>query len=152
MTPGPISQKVVVAKSEIVREMLAGIRTLPLDSERDFRADPRMVAAGESYLRRGIEALIDLGRHLLARVFGKLVPEYAEVAAELGRRGVLDPAIATRLRVMARYRNRLVQFYDEVTPAELYRILSSELADIEEALAGLLSWVAQHPEQVDTSL
>jgi uncharacterized protein YutE (UPF0331/DUF86 family) len=152
VTPGPISQKVVVAKSEIVREMLAGIRTLPLDSERDFRADPRMVAAGESYLRRGIEALIDLGRHLLARGFGKLVPEYAEVAAELGRRGVLDPAIATRLRVMARYRNRLVHFYDEVTPAELYRILSSELADIEEALAGLLSWVAQHPEQVDTSL
>jgi uncharacterized protein YutE (UPF0331/DUF86 family) len=152
VTPGPISQKVVVAKSEIVREMLAGIRTLPLDSERDFRADPRMVAAGESYLRRGIEALIDLGRHLLARGFGKLVPEYAEVAAELGRRGVLDPAIATRLRVMARYRNRLVHFYDEVTPAELYRILSSELADIEEALAGLLSWVAQHPVQVDTSL
>ena len=152
MTPGPISQKVVVAKSEIVREMLAGIRTLPLGSERDFRADPRMVAAGESYLRRGIEALIDLGRHLLARGFGKLVPECAEVAAELGRRGVLDPAIATRLRVMARDRNRLVHFYDEVTPAELYRILSSELADIEEALAGLLSWVAQHPEQVDTSL
>ena len=64
--PGPISQKVVVAKSEIVREMLAGIRTLPLGSEPGFRADPRMVAAGESYLRRGIEALIDLGRHLLA--------------------------------------------------------------------------------------
>jgi len=80
------------------------------------------------------------------------VPEYAEVAAELGRRGVLDPAIATRLRVMARDRNRLVHFYDEVTPAELYRIRSSELADIDEALAGLLSWVAQHPEQVDTSL
>jgi uncharacterized protein YutE (UPF0331/DUF86 family) len=152
VTPGPISEKVVAARSEMVREMLAGIRTLPLDSERDFRADPRMVAAGESYLRRGIEALIDLGRHLLARGFGKPVPEYAEVAAELGRRDVLDPAVATRLCVMARYRNRLVQFYDEVTPAELYRILSSELADIDEALAGLLSWTAQHPEQVDTSL
>lgn len=152
MTPGPISQKVVAAKSEIVREMLAGIRTLPLDSERGFRADPRMVAAGESYLRRAIEALIDLGRHLLARGFGKPVPEYAEVAVELGRRGVLDPAVAERLRVMARYRNRLVHFYDEVTPAELYRILSIEIVDIEGALAALLSWMSQHPEQVDTSL
>lgn len=152
MTPGPISQKVVAAKSEIVREMLAGIRTLPLDSERDFRADPRMVAAGESYLRRAIEALIDLGRHLLARGFGKPVAEYAEVASELGRRGVLDPAIATRLRMMARYRNRLVHFYDEVTPAELYRILSIELGDLDEVLAGLLSWTVQHREQVDTSL
>jgi uncharacterized protein YutE (UPF0331/DUF86 family) len=152
VTPGPISQKVVAAKSEMVREMLAGIRTLPLGSEREFRADPRMVAAGESYLRRGIEALIDLGRHILARGFGKPVPEYAEVAAELGRLGVLDPAVAARLRLMARYRNRLVHFYDEVTPAELYRILSSELADIDEALAGLLSWTAHHPEQVDTSL
>lgn len=152
MTPGPISQKVVAAKSEIVREMLAGIRTLPLASEAEFRADPRMVAAGESYLRRGIEALIDLGRHILARGFGKPVPEYAEVAAELGRLGVLDPTIAARLRVMARYRNRSVHFNDELTPAELYRILSSELADIDDALVGLLAWTAQNPEHVDTSL
>src|SRR5664280_2003400 len=38
VTPGPISEKVVAARSEMVREMLAGIRTLPLGPERDFRA------------------------------------------------------------------------------------------------------------------
>jgi len=32
-------------------------------------SDPRNVASAESYLRRGLEALLDLGRHLLAKGF-----------------------------------------------------------------------------------
>lgn len=35
-----------------------------------------MVAAGESFLRRALEVLLDLGRHVLAKGFGRVVPEY----------------------------------------------------------------------------
>ncbi|HEX9941589.1 MAG TPA: hypothetical protein VGG03_06220 [Thermoanaerobaculia bacterium] len=61
MSPGKIQLKTVAAKAELIREMLAAIETLPLASEADFSADPRMVAAGESFLRRSLEALLDLG-------------------------------------------------------------------------------------------
>jgi uncharacterized protein YutE (UPF0331/DUF86 family) len=86
MSPSKIRLRTVTAKAELIREMLAAIQTLPLASEAEFSADPRMVAAGESFLRRSLEGLLDLGRHVLAKGFGKVVPDYAAVADELGPR------------------------------------------------------------------
>jgi len=152
MTPGRINEKIVAGKVAIVEEMLRGIASLPLDGEVAFRADPRMVAAGESYLRRALEALIDLGRHVLARGFGIAVPEYAKVADELCRAGVLDAPTATTLAQMARYRNRLVHFYDEIGPPKLFGILSLRRGDITAALDALRNWLTAHPDLLDTSL
>ena len=66
MSPSQIRRVVVADKIAAVRRMLDGIRTLPLGDLADFTADPRMVAAGDSYLRRALEALLDLARHVLA--------------------------------------------------------------------------------------
>ena len=152
MSPGKIRLKTVTAKAELIREMLAAMATLPLASEVEFAADPRMVAAGESFLRRSLEGLLDLGRHVLAKGFGQVVPDYAAVAAELANRGILPSETAAKLRLMARYRNRMVHFYDDVTPSELYRILTGERQDVEEVLAALQRWLAAHPEACSDEL
>ena len=94
MTPGPLDEKVVAERSEWVRDMLEAIRELPLDSVEDFTAERRNVAAAESSLRRALEALLDLGRHVLAKGFGDAPAEYKEVAKRLGERGVLTAAEA----------------------------------------------------------
>jgi uncharacterized protein YutE (UPF0331/DUF86 family) len=146
MSPSKIRLKTVTAKAERVRDMLAAIETLPLASEADFSADPRMVAAGESFLRRSLEGLLDLGRHVLAKGFGKVVPDYAAVADELAAQGVLPPETAAKLRLMARYRNRMVHFYDDVTTPELYGVLTRERRDVEEVLGAIQRWLAAHPE------
>ena len=78
MSPGPISRVVVADKVAAVGRMVDGIRSLPLENLATFTTDPRMVAAGDSYLRRGLEALLDLGRHILAKGFGRAPAEYAE--------------------------------------------------------------------------
>jgi uncharacterized protein YutE (UPF0331/DUF86 family) len=152
MTPTGVRTKTVAAKAELIRALLAGIATLPLASPEAFAADPRMVAAGESFLRRALEALLDLGRHVLAKGFGKIVPEYAAVADELGNQGVLPVEVAAKLQVMARYRNRMVHFYDEITPRELYGILVDEREDIAEILAALQTWLAANPDRCDDRL
>lgn len=152
MSPSKIRLKTVTAKAELIREMLAAIETLPLASEAEFSADVRMVAAGESFLRRSLEALLDLGRHVLAKGFGKVVPDYAAVADELAARGILPPESAAKLRLMARYRNRMVHFYDEVLPSELYGALTRKWGDLEEILSAIQSWLAAHPEICDEEL
>jgi uncharacterized protein YutE (UPF0331/DUF86 family) len=146
MSPSKIRLQTVTAKAELIRDMLAAIATLPLASEAEFTADPRMVAAGESFLRRSLEGLLDLGRHVLAKGFGKVVPDYAAVAGELAAQGILPPESAAKLRLMARYRNRMVHFYDDVTPPELYGILAGERQDVEEVLDAVQHWLAAHPE------
>ena len=88
---------------------------------------------------------------MLAKGFGKVVPDYAAVAAELAARGILPPETAAKLRLMARYRNRMVHFYDDVTPPELYGILTGERGDVEEVLAALQRWLAAHPRPAPTS-
>jgi uncharacterized protein YutE (UPF0331/DUF86 family) len=152
MSPGKVRQKTVTAKAELIREMLAAIATLPLASEAEFTADARMVAAGESFLRRSLEGILDLGRHVLAKAFGKVVPDYAAVADALAAQGVLPPETAAKLRLMVRYRNRMVHFYDDILPGELYGILATERGDVEEVLASLLRWLAAHPDISDSEL
>jgi uncharacterized protein YutE (UPF0331/DUF86 family) len=152
MSPSRIRESVVAAKAALVRDMLAAIETLPLAGLEDFVADRRMVAAGESFLRRGLEALLDIGRHVLAKGFGVPAVEYKEIARSLAEHGVLGAADAERLTRMAGYRNRLVHFYDEVSAAELYEILTGHRDDVAGVLAAIESWLAEHPERVDTAL
>lgn len=84
MTAGRISRAVVADRVALVRRLLDEAGTLPLDDFDDFVRDSRMVAAGESYLRRALEALLDVARHVLAKGFARGPSEYAEVARKLG--------------------------------------------------------------------
>jgi uncharacterized protein YutE (UPF0331/DUF86 family) len=149
MSPSKLRETTLAAKTEIVHKMVAAARRLPTGSRDAFLADERNAAAAESYLWRGLEALLDICRHVLAKGFGKAVPEYAAIAKTLGQLGAVPTSTAAKLEKMARYRNRLVHFYDEVTAPELHGLLSAHLGDLEEVLAALLDWVAQHPELRD---
>ncbi len=67
MTPGRISKNTVSERASLIQNMIENIKELPLKSYQDFLGDKRNVAAAESYLRRSSEALLDLGRHILAK-------------------------------------------------------------------------------------
>lgn len=44
------------------------------------------MAAADSYLRRALEALMDLGRHILGKGLGRAASEYREVPRQVARR------------------------------------------------------------------
>jgi uncharacterized protein YutE (UPF0331/DUF86 family) len=152
MSPDKIRLKTVSGRAELIRERLAAIGTLPLGSEAELSADPRMLAAGESFLWRSLESLFDIGRQVLSKGFGKVVPNYASVADELAAHGVLPSETAAKLRLMARYRNRMVHFDDEILPGELYGILARQRGDVEEVLGAIQRWLAAHPGICDDEL
>lgn len=132
--------------------MLASIRSLPVDSPETFLADPRTAAAAESYLRRALEALLDLGRHLLAKGHGRGVGEYKAIARALREEGVLDVDQARTLTELAGYRNRMVHFYHAVSDEELREICTAGLPGIEHILDALLDWLRREPGRVDTDI
>lgn len=129
--------------------MLASLRSLPLGSYEEFEADPRNAASAESYLRRALEALLDLGRHVLAKSFGRATTEYKEIARALGEVRILDEQGASTLTEMAGFRNRLVHFYDEITPPELYEICTKDAADIDAVLEAILAWTRARAAEAD---
>ena len=152
MTPSHLRARIINEKITWIREMLASLRTLPLESYEIFYADPRNYAAAESYLRRALEGLLDLGRHILAKGYGKPVSEYKEIARSLADSGVLDESHGNLLRQMAGYRNRLVHFYDEVSENELFEICQNRLGDIEMLIEAILEWIRTHPDKIDGQL
>jgi len=152
MTPKPISKRVVTDRLETVNFLLGEIRNLPLGNPHAFFADRRNVWAAESCLRRSLEAIFDLGRYLLAKGFGLGVTEYKEVASRLHEQGVLSAEQARILEVLAGYRSRMVNVYNEVSQDELYEICSNKLSDVEMIGRAFQAWLKAHPEKLDSSL
>lgn len=152
MTRSKLRASVVAERREWIDEMLAGIRALPLESHDEFVADPRNFASAESYLRRALEALLDFGRHVLAKGFGRAAPEYKAIASGLRECGVLSESESDLLRILAGYRNRMVHFYDELSREELYDICSSQLGDLEEVRDAIMRWIHDNPERIDRAL
>ena len=105
MTPGKLSRRIVADRMAWIDMMLEEIHKLPMDNYDVFLQDSRNVYTAESCLRRSLEALLDMGCHILAKSFGLGVTKYKEIAKELHRQGVLDSDNAELLKVLAGYRN-----------------------------------------------
>lgn len=100
-----------------------------------FLRDKTAVAAVESYLRRSLEALFDVARHLLVHEgWHDYSLDYKSLAKGLAAKRIIPSALEKSLVQMAGCRNRLVHFYHEVTVDELFGIIQSDLGDIEEVV------------------
>ena len=72
MTPTRARKRIVAQRAEYVLDMLSEIRLLPLENPEVFSSDRRNIWAAESCLRRALEALLDLGRHILSKCFPRV--------------------------------------------------------------------------------
>ena len=57
--------------------------------------------------RRALEALLDLGGHVLAKGFAQPVPEYKDIPRQLRRFDVISDTDSARMVILAGYRNRI---------------------------------------------
>jgi len=152
MSPSKITKRVVVDRLDWIEKMIEEIKLLPLNDYETFIRDKRNIWAAESCLRRALEALMDLGRHISAKGFGRGVSEYKEIASSLGEAGVLFNKDEETLRTLAGFRNRMVHFYHEVSDRELFEICSSQLSDITDVSRAIKKWINGHQELIDDSL
>ncbi|MDI6802122.1 MAG: DUF86 domain-containing protein [Thermodesulfovibrionales bacterium] len=128
----------------IIQEFLVELKNLSQIPEEEFLSDKRNSAAAESYLRRSLEAVFDIGRHILAKSYGFKELEYKKIAIELGDKGVVDKEYSRTLMKMTGYRNRMVHLYHEIGPEEIYDILSEHLPDIEKFVPEIVSFIEKY--------
>ncbi len=152
MSPSKVSRRIFLDRIGWIDRMMSEIRALPLNDVSVFMKDSRNLWTAESCLRRALEAIFDLGRHVLAKGYAMGVTEYREIADALASKGVVASTDAGMVKTLAGYRNRLVHFYHEVSADELFEICATQLADVERIRGAFLSWLEAHPEMVDTSL
>lgn len=128
-----INMTLIEQRLGLISRYLANLAELGRIPEDRFLGDPMLVAAAESFLRRALESIFDVGRHILAKSgFVDLAGEYKSIARGLADRGFIDSSLGDILVEMAGYRNRMVHLYNEVTAEELRAIIINHLEDIRE--------------------
>lgn len=101
-------------------------------------------AAAESFLRRSLEAVFDIGRHILAKSGQvELAGEYKSIASGLVKVGAVSNELGETLIEMAGYRNRLVHLYHMVEAEELYHIVQSNTSDLIEFIRQINKYIDQ---------
>ena len=135
--------KLIEDRLAFINKSIVRLKKLSALTQEDFLAgDPPAIA--ESYLRRSLEAVFDIGRHIIAKSVSGGIVEYKEIATALGNIGIITKAHAERLRFMAGYRNRLVHFYHEITDKELYSLIKNHLGDMEIFLREIKSFLEKY--------
>ncbi len=133
------------AKSQVIEASLARLEQLKASPLEDFLADFRNVESAKRLLQVAIEAMIDSVTHILARRRLPTPAGHAEAFARLGDAGLLPQDHIPTYLVMARFRNRLVHMYADVSDAEVYRILQSNLGDFRTFLGDFAQILALEP-------
>lgn len=151
MSPGQVDLKVVGDRLHLAATCLEELRALPAASLEEFLADRRNARAAEALLHRVIESLFDVARHLLAKAFGLAPLEYREVARISLEKGLItDHDLGRRFGLVAGFRNRLAHHYEEVTPEELFALLTGDLGDLHLIAAALREAAARLAQTATT--
>ena len=126
-----IDRLLVQRRLALIASYLDELSRLARVPRKAFLEDKDKTAAAESYLRRSLEAIFDIGRHVLAKSGGvELAMEYKSIARGLGDKGIVSKEMSDTLVKIAGYRNRMVHLYDMVDEEEIYDIIQANLSDI----------------------
>lgn len=128
----------------LIQEFISNMKPLAKMPEEAFFSDNRNIASAESYLRRSLEAIFDIGRHIIAKSYGIKELEYKKIAVELGEKGVISKEYAKTLRQMAGFRNRMVHLYQELPDKEIYIILQNNLKDLERFISEITAFLEEY--------
>lgn len=151
MKKQPLEKDTIVKRINGIQAEIAELQKLGTRSLEAFSSGEGFKLA-EYHLHHALEGVFHITSHVLSRIPGGQATEYAESARKLGEFGVIDKDFAnTTLVKMAKYRNRIVHFYAQITPQEYYDIIKNHLGDFDTFLFAVKR-VLESPEQFGLSV
>ena len=142
-----LNYTVISDRLDRIRRSTNRLHKLAQLSWEQFLADPDNFAVAEHHLRRAIEALLDVGRHILAKQGLARPSDYRAVIISLGHHGILPMEFSEKIQGMAGYRNRLVHAYADVTEKEIYEIITTRLDDFRQFVKYIVDYIERERGQ-----
>ena len=134
----------LILNKETIFERINGIQEEIAQMEKAGDADFSEYEKSDRYklaayhLHRALEGVFNIGTHILSRIPGGKADEYKQVAQNLGKFNIVPKDFANNnLTKMAKYRNRLVHLYAQVTARETYDIIHNNLDDFDIFLSAI---------------
>jgi uncharacterized protein YutE (UPF0331/DUF86 family) len=138
----------VVLRPEAIRQRLLRLESVVSHLEElarspaeSLRTSVRDAWAVERGLQLGAEILFDVGNHVLTAGFGVSTKDYEDILVQLERVGVLDGALARRLKGLGGFRNLLVHDYVELDSEKVTEALTRAPHDYTAFALALRRWL-----------
>ena len=106
-----------------------------------FVKDNRLRRFVERLLQISIEAMIDIGHHIISDEGFREPQSYRDVFKVLTENGILSEDDLPKYEKIASFRNILVHHYEKIDDSIVYGVFRNRLEDIEVYVAYILSWL-----------
>jgi len=83
-------------------------------------------------LQLSIQALIDVGNHILATMGENRIEDYTDIIDKLGERNIIPSQFARQIRGMVGLRNILIHEYVSIDLNKIYEIFKNRLDDFRD--------------------
>jgi len=113
-------------------ECLTVLQRLQRYGRDEFLSDPERYGSAERFLHLAIEALLDMGNHVIADEGLGVVDWYSDVPRLFLEKELISSDLSEKWIRMIGFRNTLVHGYLDVDRAIVYEVLQNGLGDIEE--------------------
>ena len=125
-----VRPEVIQKRLEKVEEYLAILDKSRKYSKEEFLADPERYGSAERFLQLTIEALDDIGNHLVADLELGVVDSASDIPRLLHAHGHVNETLQETWIRMIGFRNILVHDYLDIDRSVVYDALQSKLKDI----------------------
>lgn len=140
-----IDKGLVIDRLSRIRENLRSLREMGTLTKNEFIGDSRNYHATARQLQIGIEACLDVGHHIISRKALRRPKDYKDIFIILGEERIIPLSLAESLVKMAKYRNRLVHLYWEISPEEIFDILQGPVNDLDSYVMHIAEFVEKEP-------
>jgi len=127
-----------MVRPEVVRkrlnrldEYLAILKNMQSVSYDEFSQNPEKYGSVERFLHLAVEAVTDIGNHIIAEENLGMVNSYSDIPGILKDKGVIDEALCQTWIRMIGFRNALVHDYVEIDFEIVYDVLQNHIQDLE---------------------
>ena len=136
-----VDSHIILSRIDKIRECIAKLRRLAALEEDAFLSDSSAADSAERNLQIAIQAVIDIGNHVVADKDLGTPRDYKDIFHILASHKVVSETLAAKLISMTGLRNVLVHDYLEIDLRLVHRIIRSELGDFEEFISAVLKLV-----------
>jgi len=138
-----INRQVINERLAYIDAMLARLKQYQLLSEQALRADEQRYHAALYELQTCLEAMTDIGNHLVAAMGFRSPQDRGDIFAILAEEGILSTALAGRLVTAVGMRNVIVHGYLGVLLPLVHRTIQENLGDVAAFCQAIVQFVNQ---------
>jgi len=127
-----VRREVIRKRLNKLDDYLGILNGLKRYSFQEFIENPEYYGSTERFLHLAIEAVIDLGNHVIAELELGTVNWYSDIPKILAAKGYISEELEDRWIRMTGFRNTLVHEYIDIDRRIVFDVLHNNLQDLED--------------------